>query len=385
MENEGWGDLLHPNSPLKVGESLCTILAFSLRHHLTKCAIDDLLKLLNCHFPGTFSPSKFFFFRKFCNISEDMESHVYCRACQNYFGIVDGSVTCSHCETVNCVPENIKEGCFFFYLPIKKQLEQLLDDTLIADNVCNENFGCISQGVMYKSIVTDCDLSLMWNCDGVPVFKSSSFSVWPLQYVLNELPHKLQRENVLLAGLGFGQSKPRIDTFLKPFVAESESLLVTWKKDGITLNSKVHIILCTADAIARPLLRNTMQFNGRYGCDWCCDEGQQVNKGRGMVRVYPYDPSTKLRDAHSHTEAALQATNSNSTINGVKGVSVIQAIPSFDIISGFVPDYMHSTLLGVARQFGNLWFETSNHDKPWFLSNAKLQLVDSFMLAQNAN
>jgi hypothetical protein len=125
-----------------------------------------------------------------------------------------------------------------------------------------------------------------------------------------------------------------------------------------------------------------MQFNGRNGCDWFYDEGQQVNKGHGTVRVYPYDPSTKLRDAHTHMQESLQATNSRSTINGVKGVSVIQAISSFDIISGFVPDFMHSTLLDVARQFANLWFLSSNHDKPRFLSNAKLQLVDSYLLAQ---
>jgi hypothetical protein len=43
---------------------------------------------------------------------------------------------------------------------------------------------------------------------------------------------------------------------------------------------------------------------------------------------------------------------------------------------------MHSTLLDVARQFANLWFLSSNHDKPRFLSNAKLQLVDSYLLAQ---
>ena len=32
------------------------------------------------------------------------------------------------------------------------------------------------------------NLSLLFNTDGVPVFKSSGFSVWPLHLVINELP-----------------------------------------------------------------------------------------------------------------------------------------------------------------------------------------------------
>ena len=36
---------------------------------------------------------------------------------------------------------------------------------------------------------------------------------------------------------------------------------------------KVYAPICTSDALARPKVRNTKQFNGRYGCDWCLQEG----------------------------------------------------------------------------------------------------------------
>jgi len=66
------------------------------------------------------------------------------------------------------------------------------------------------------------NLSLTWNVDGVPVFKSSKYSIWPLYFIVNELPFKLRyiMENVILAGLWFGESKPNMTVFLKPAFTE---------------------------------------------------------------------------------------------------------------------------------------------------------------------
>jgi hypothetical protein len=36
---------------------------------------------------------------------------------------------------------------------------------------------------------------------------------------------------------------------------------------------RVFAPICTADAPARPKLRNTKQFNGVCGCDWCLHAG----------------------------------------------------------------------------------------------------------------
>lgn len=43
--------------------------------------------------------------------------------------------------------------------------------------------------------------SLTLNCDGVPVFKSSLYGIWPLYGIVNELPYPVRKENVLLFGL----------------------------------------------------------------------------------------------------------------------------------------------------------------------------------------
>ncbi len=40
-------------------------------------------------------------------------------------------------------------------------------------------------------------LSLLWNTDGVPIFKSSNYSIGPLCFTINELPygHRMRKQN----------------------------------------------------------------------------------------------------------------------------------------------------------------------------------------------
>lgn len=49
------------------------------------------------------------------------------------------------------------------------------------------------------------NISFTWNTDGIPVFKSSKFSLWPFYLIINELPYKqrILKENMILCGLWF--------------------------------------------------------------------------------------------------------------------------------------------------------------------------------------
>ena len=81
---------------------------------------------------------------------------------------------------------------------------------------------------MYKELITEHglssnDISLTWNTDGVPVFKSSDYAIWPLQATINELPPHLRHKNIMLLGLWFGQ-KQNMNVFLLPFVEECSRL-----------------------------------------------------------------------------------------------------------------------------------------------------------------
>ena len=54
------------------------------------------------------------------------------------------------------------------------------------------------------------NISSMWNTDGMQVFNSSTFTVWPLYFIINELPYELHTRyrNFILGGLWFGYTKP---------------------------------------------------------------------------------------------------------------------------------------------------------------------------------
>ena len=124
-------------------------------------------------------------------------------------------------------------------IPLKAQLADLLQRPGFEEKIdhrftrvkkYDQSIEDIYDGEMYKQIVvgkfaTDPNaFSISFNCDGVPVFKSSSFSIWPLQGILNELPHKERKENLMLLGIWFGSIKPIMSSFLYPFTEEMKSL-----------------------------------------------------------------------------------------------------------------------------------------------------------------
>ena len=88
----------------------------------------------------------------------------------------------------------------------------------------------------------------------------------------------------------------------------------------------------------------------------------------------PSRDELQLRDHASFVNDALHASADNP-INGVKGVSPLLFLPLFDIVSGFVPDYLHCALLGVACTFAGLWFDSSNHEKPWYAGQSGVSAI----------
>jgi hypothetical protein len=67
------------------------------------------------------------------------------------------------------------------------------------------------------------DFSVSGNTDGVPLFQSSLYSMWPFYL---ELPLRLrnQLDNKIVGGVWFGSKKPAINTFLKLFCSTMKSL-----------------------------------------------------------------------------------------------------------------------------------------------------------------
>lgn len=386
-------DFIRSDSSVTKGQAVVLLMSYVLRHNLTGVAVTDLLELLNIFAPGCVPLSKFLLTKGFCNGC--LEAYLYCGVCMSYVGKYSSNrdlTKCPVCDTLVTRDQCLKNGNFFLYMPIESQLKLLLrryspcSKRVGSDSLTSIFSGCLMKQYVEQNDITDSDLTLIWNCDGAPVFSSSKVSVWPLQACVNELPVTCT-DNLLLIGLWFSKEKPTSHCYLKPFVDELQHLstsgMIYRNNDDQTVSCRVFAVCCSTDSCARPLLRNCVQFNGKYGCDWCKQEGAVIKRGDGFSRVY--EPSLsreplELRDQTGFVQAALQASPDNP-VSGVKGVSPLLFVPKFDIVTGFVPDYLHCVLLGVVRMFVSLWFDSCNHDKPWYIGPSRAADVSSRLTA----
>ena len=286
----------------------------------------------------------------------------------SYLGKDTTLAACETCDNPFDEGDSLKNGHYFFYIPLQQQITTLLSNTKLYSHLTDRNLEIsinsrsvahVTTSALYKKLITEQglnsnDMSLTWNTDGIPVFNSSNFSIWPLQAYVNELPPHLCAKNILLLGLWFGK-KPCMNVFLKPFVEECSWL----ERDGFIFGRearprRVFSPFLSADAPARAIVRNVKQFNGEHGCDWCEFPGVAVANNNGPpTRYYPHRTPVTMRTARKQAEYALHATQAKP-IKGVKGMTVADLIPSFDPVRGTVTDYMHSVCLGVMRQMMGL-------------------------------
>ena len=68
------------------------------------------------------------------------------------------------------------------------------------------------------------------------------------------------------------------------------------------------------------------------------------------------------------------------TRNGVLGPSWFGSLKYYDLIRGTAVDYMHSCLLGVVRRLLNLWLNSQNHNKTYYIGHLST-LIDRRLLS----
>lgn len=203
--------------------------------------------------------------------------------------------------------------------------------------------------------------------DGVPVFKSSKGSIWPVYLMVTSIPpeHRFKVDNMIVASLWFGPTKPNMYCLLNP-ILES---IVAIRDKGILVQSHSHsvhylrpkLIMAVFDLPARAAATNMKQFNGEHGCLYCLDKGQIHNR----ARIYPPNDSHTLRTNDNMRKMALEADATKKVKFGIKGSSVLS---NHLHIPECIPiDYMHSVLEGVFKQLMKLWFGPSFRSEPFSL------------------
>lgn len=371
---------------MTVEEAVLQVLNMFVKHKLPKRSLESQLKLINSMLPiGHNMPKSLLSFKKF--VENQVPScktikHFFCKSCFIFFHkLVD---TCS-----NCGSENVSH---FFEIDVIEQITQLLETTNISKKIMdikiNEDLITdVIDGSEYRRINATrnkYDLTLMMYTDGISLLKSTSSHCWLLMFVIAELPPHIRYKNIITVGVWHDKDiKPPINLFLRPFCQKlCENQYIKWKdpETGEENISKISAPLFIADASARAEIQNLLCFNGQYGCNICelktvaCEN----ESGKKLVRVYPYKKHLKLRDG---TEMAKQAEIVENTENlkhfkGVKGTTIISCLPNIDISTCVVPEYMHSVLLGVTKQFLNVWLNKKGN---WRIFK-NIKKIDKFLL-----
>lgn len=153
---------------------------------------------------------------------------------------------------------------------------------------------------------------------------------------------------------------------------------------GTTVDGTYYRLLLlsvVADAPARCLLANMLQFNGKHGCPCCLHPGERhQTSDTGFSRIFPFTPDTESGhpDLRTHEDTVALGkqvdeeyyeSNREQPVPklGVKGSTLLSLLPCFDIIRGNVIDSMHCVYLGITKMMLNLWISVNYRNEKWSL------------------
>ena len=388
---------IYESSVVTRGQVLSLLLAFFLRHNLSKTALSELLTLLNVLVPNCV-PRSNYFIKEFLNWSKDVTEHFYCPACSEY--VPETDKRCPACYLVADFVKWRKKGYYFLVSSIREQLKQMFENRYLwelilkikgkyhdSDSAQSEIFTSNE----YKSnpeisnfLSSGKNVTLSFSVDGVQPHENSDKTVWPVLCFINELNIYNKQKYTILSSLWFGKNKPDFNTYLKPFVREMKSLYQSgfnWCDSlGRIQTTKVAALLCICDSPARCALLNMKQFNGTDGCTFCYNPGTSVRKPGAQrdIKVYPLTlPIPPGRTHNEILELGRNAIDCEYPQLGVKGPSVVFGLPVFDAAKGTVPDSMHCCWIGVVKQFLALWL-TNAHTR-YYIGN-KIEEIDRVLL-----
>lgn len=392
---------LYPGCQISSDESTYMIYAFALRHHLSQVAIGHLLNLINFHLPkGASVPATKYLLEK--NLQPDFTQVFKCFYCQKCDKPVDTDRmdVCDSCNAAVNRSDLLRGGNFFVVFDITNTLLNVLKIPTVADNLIKnlDNRGrrdsrvmCdIMDGSSYKELNLDTnDITCSVNTDGVNVFESSNFSIWPLFISINELDFKIRSKNTMLVGLWFGNKKPTFDTFLKPLVKQFNELSTDgfeWKHQDSAIKSKVFFPIVAADSVARCTLQGVHQHNGKFSCPWCLSPGKTLKLDKGShKRVFVPENKKLIMRTHDQFVTHLRMLKEQMNVGGetscfgVLAASQFLLLKRFNIVDGFVMDYMHTALLGVVRAFTNMWLDSKYHSCDFYLGRVTTDINELFL------
>lgn len=377
--SEEYGASTLPHSPTTKAGAIAMIMSYAVSERMTWTGLGKQLKLVNMLFGCTVVPETTYKLRKLWSSKTNklVKYHYLCPSCGTVLDTDCTHARCSACLLEETTTKLKREGSYFLMLDLHDQLEHLIAKTkdelhsslLDITSSSNDVITDITTGEAYKRLrqevpLSPNDITITFNTDGSPIFKSSKTSVWPIQFTVNELPPSVRLHHSTLAGLWFGKCHPDMSAFMEKFVDEVNNMTpVTWMHGDHSHTSKAFVVCCSVDAPARAAVQNMVLFNGFFGCPWCLMKGEHEE---GCVR-YVSDEAPAPRTSELVARDMVLALRLGSPVNGIKGPSALMNLEGFDLVAGMSVEYMHCVLQGVVRQITELLFSSTSSRQAFYI------------------
>ncbi|KAE8741261.1 hypothetical protein FOCC_FOCC013216 [Frankliniella occidentalis] len=334
---------LYAGAQINVMESVTSVLSFVQSEHISGVGLSRLLSLINLHLPqpNNFLKTNHVLFKVLEGVDEPVHMHHYC----------------SHKKT-----------------RVKKNVNNIED---------------IFDGEVYKGaearMMNENGITFTLNTDGVQIFKSNSYSLWPIYLVINELPpeKRFLSENLIIVGLWGSLQKPHPNLYVLPIYNELAPLktgveiLVYGEENPQQICARITCSTCDAPATSQ--FMNMKSHSGFYSCPVCIMKG--VKPGDSVV--FPYEANVPLRSLEQYADNVKLAVQSkiilSSTVRnehlylGIRGPTILSSLLD-NMLSSVAIDSMHCLYLGQMKQMLRLWFDDDFKKQPFSVFN-KLAIV----------
>ena len=240
-------------------------------------------------------------------------------------------------DTKTCDIEKITDTSEFAYFGVEKTLTSLLEQEIkLIDDTVRLNI----------------------HFDGIPIYKSSSVSFWPILCSIHGTSSLL-----FAIAIYYTDKKPDINIYLQKFCLEMKELMAI----GIKVKNKIYKIKLRAfiaDAPAKSFVKQIKQHRGYYACSHCTVKGIYNRELKAM----------------SYNEVNSSLRTDESFRNNEQPQHHIRKSPleqlDIDMVNSFPFDYMHLVLLGVMRKLINIWLNKLPHK---ISSNCKAIINDGLL------
>lgn len=231
------------------------------------------------------------------------------------------------------------------------------------------NISCIADGKYHhfgieagiKNRLSKCEtlqqndeIFLQVNVDGLPLFKSTKDTFWPILGLIRQE----KQPQPFVMGLWYGKSKPsNANIYLQCFIDEMQDILAKGLVfDGKPYAVKIENFVC--DTPARSFVKLTKGHGGYQGCDFCEQDG--VHSDHRMLF-----PET---DAPSRTNLSFDEMSCEEHHRGESNLRHL----NIGMVTQFPLDYMHLVCLGVVKKMIKTWLTGSHNVRMGTAAIAKL-------------